>query len=189
MEVVHVTVFRQLLDRVSADVKRHCQAKGYVEGGWLNPLVPQDSVAAWAMAGLLTSQRQFDHYVAVAPEGHVYGYFFEKRGATILSVFVDYPPRRFEALDDLSQISGRRVLILEDDVVSGISLKFVTDALEPYSPTSLALYLGREKDYQQLQNVPPQIEMVFLAEDCLDPALRGQQEAEFARFFEAGGGA
>lgn len=70
------------------------RAKGYVEGRWLNPLVPMDCIAAWAMARQLTESGQFDRYLAIAPEGHVYGYFFERLGVPVLSVFVDYPPRR-----------------------------------------------------------------------------------------------
>ena len=37
---------RQLQDRLLADVRRHCQAKGYREGGSVNNFVPHDCVAA-----------------------------------------------------------------------------------------------------------------------------------------------
>jgi hypothetical protein len=60
-----------LVNRVSAAVREYCRSKGYTEGPWLNPLVPVDCVAAWMMAKRLVGAGQFDHYVAVAPEGHV----------------------------------------------------------------------------------------------------------------------
>jgi hypothetical protein len=75
------------------------------------------------------------------------------------------------------------VLLLEDDVISGESLRLVVAILAPLGPRALALYLGREKEDQQLHNVLPTIEAVYLAEDHLDPADRARHEAEFAEFF------
>jgi hypothetical protein len=173
-----------LIDRVAADVWQHCrQSKGYEDAPYVNPLVPVDCVSALMMARLLIERRIFDHYVSVAPEGHVYGYFFEQLGQSILSVYVDYPPRSFAALDDLSPVRDGRVLILEDDVVSGITLRLVTRALLEHQPRSLSLYLGRLKEHQVLENVCPEIEAVYLAEDHLDPRRREEYEAEFIRFF------
>lgn len=173
-----------LIDRVVADVRQHCrQSKGYEAAPYVNPLVPVDCVSAFNMARLLIEQRMFDHYVSVAPEGHVYGYFFQRLGQPVLSVYVDYPPRRFAALDDLSPIRGGRVLILEDDVVSGITLRLVTRALQEHQPRSLSLYLGRFKEDQIIENVCPEIETMYLAEDHLDPRRREEYEAEFIQFF------
>ncbi len=171
----------ELLQRVARQCVKHCAARGYVDGPNWNPLTPWDSVAALALARLLVGQ--FDHFVAMAPEGHVYGYFFEQLGARVLSVFVDYPPRRLELVEDLSEIQGGRVLLLEDDVISGISLRLAVTELLKYAPASLSLYLGREADYQQVQNVPPEIEAIYLAEQCLDPGERPRHEAEFEAFF------
>lgn len=183
-------ISQQLLDEVASQVRQHCrqhcrQAKGYEEGPWVNPLTPSDSVSAFMMARFLTEEKTFDQYVSVAPEGHVYGYFFERLGVPILSVHVDYSPRRCELLDDLTVLRNARVLILEDDVVSGITLRLVLNALQAYGPRSLALYLGRRKEDQQVESIAPEIESVFFAEDHLDPTLRAQYESEFVRFFEA----
>jgi hypothetical protein len=177
-----IVVSTRLLERVAETVRGHCAAKGYVRGPNWNPLTPQNSVAALAMARALTGPEGFDHYIAVAPEGHVYGFFFERLGARVLSVSVDYPPTRVESADELSAIRGGRVLLIEDDVVSGISLGLVMKEVARDEPISVSLYLGREKDSQQLQNVPPQIDRVYLAEDDLDPAGRGQYESEFLEF-------
>ncbi|MBY0233184.1 MAG: hypothetical protein K2W96_28205, partial [Gemmataceae bacterium] len=67
---------RELLDAVLADIRRHCEAKGYREGEGVNNFVPHDAVAAFGMARLLIAAG-FDHYLAIAPEGHVYGWFLE----------------------------------------------------------------------------------------------------------------
>ena len=174
----------ELLEKVNSQVRQHCrQAKGYEKGPWVNPLVPSDCVSAFAMARALTQPGNFDHYVAVAPEGHVYGFFFQQLGFTVLSVHVDYPPRRCQVLDDLTILRDDRVLILEDDVVSGITLRLVVDAVMGFGPRLLALYLGRPKESQQLEKVPPEIERVFVAEDQLHAMQREQYESEFADHF------
>jgi hypothetical protein len=138
------------------------------------------------MAGFLTKRCALDHCIAIAPEGHVYLYFFKKLGVPVLSVYVDYPPRQCQSLDDLSVIRDRRVLLLEDDVISGVTLRLVVDAVLAASPRSLALYLGRAKEDQILENVPPEVTAVYLAEDCLDLAKRAEYEAGFADAFGCG---
>src|SRR5947199_5468655 len=101
---------RDVLDRVLTDVRKHCHARGYREGPGVNNFVPHDCVAAFGMARLLTGTERFDHYLAIAPEGHIYGYFFECLGVEVLSVFTDYPPSRCESADDLSVLRDGRVL-------------------------------------------------------------------------------
>lgn len=176
----------ELMSRVVADVDKHVrESKGYETESWINPLTPVDSVAAFAMAKYLTEANLFEHCVSVAPEGHVYGYFFKCFGASILSVHVDYPPRRCEVLDNLEVLREKRVLILEDDVASGTTLRHVVNTLKEYEPQSLDLYLGRRKDGQVLEHVDPAIGTVYLAEDLLDPNLREQHETQFVKYFES----
>jgi hypothetical protein len=176
-------ISKRLINRVSDGVQRHCIKKGYKRGPNWNPLTPWDSVAALAMADYLIGSDLFDEYIAIAPEGHVYGYFFEKHEAQVLSVCVDYPPKHVQMVDDLSGIYNRRVLLIEDDIISGISLSLVVQALAEYSPQSISLYLGRSIESQQLQNVPPSITNVCLAEKLLPPSDRAQRETRFIEFF------
>jgi hypothetical protein len=178
---------KELLERVLSEVDKHVRAsKGYETESWINPLAPVDSVAAFTMARVLTEQHRFDVCISVAPEGHVYGYFFEKCfGASILSVHVDYPPRCCHVLDDLDAVRGKRVLILEDDVASGTTLRHVVSAISEYQPRSLELYLGRPKDGQVLEHVDPAIRTVYLAEDFLDLSRREEYESQFVAFFES----
>ena len=173
----------EVIESVSAQILAHVEAKGYGPGPGINPLAPQDCVTAFAMAKHITEGRPFDHYVSIDPEGHVYGYFFEQLGVPVLSVFVDYPPTRFEEIDDLSPIEGGRVLLIEDDVISGTSLRLTVQGLARHSPKSMSLYLGREKEFQLVENVPSEIVPVYLSEEQLAPGLRSQYEREFLGFF------
>lgn len=177
-------VSEQLLNDVASLVDQHIRgSKGFEEESFLNPLTPTDCVAAFGMAQALAQARKFDHLVAVAPEGHVYGYFFQRLGNPVLSVHVDYPPRRCEILDDLEVLRGKRVLILEDDVASGTTLRLVIGALQAYMPASIDLYLGRPKNCQILESIDPTIGSVYLAEDFLDPDRRNAYESQFISFF------
>ena len=174
-----------IMQRVVADVGRHVRcSKGYEVESWINPLTPVNCVAAFAMAKDLIERDAFDICVSVAPEGHVYGYFFHCLGAAVLSVHVDYPPRRCEVLDDLDGIRGKRVLILEDDVASGTTLRHVIRALENYEPLSIDLYLGRPKEAQVVDFIDPAIRKVYLAEEHLDPDDQDLHDSQFILFFE-----
>ncbi len=172
-----------LLGRVLADVRRHCEGKGHREGPGVNNFVPHDAVAALAVARLLVGSGEFDRFVAVAPEGHVYGYFLERLGAEVLAVTVDYPPTRCESSDDLSVLRGGRVLVVEDDVVGGGTLRLVAAHLGRLAPRSLALYLGHTRGVQHLRNVPAEFAKVYPAEDVLDWREQEADEARFVDFF------
>jgi phosphoribosyl transferase-like protein len=177
-------VSRQILDAVLAHVRRYCRSKGYREGPGVNNFVPHDAVAAFGMAELLAAAA-FDCYLAIAPEGHIYGYFFERLGATVLSVLTDYPPTRITIEDDLRAVEGRRVLLIEDDVIGGRTLRLVVEHLRQFRPAELGLYLGHSRGIQHLRNVPPEIARVWVAEDCLSldalPDLERRFEELFAR--------
>ena len=83
---------RTVLKQIPGDVKRYCHSKGYVEGHGINNFIPHDCVAAYQMAKYLITSGSFDHFIAIAPEGHIYSYFFELLGTEVLSLFADYPP-------------------------------------------------------------------------------------------------
>jgi hypothetical protein len=76
-------------------------------------------------------------------------------------------------------------LLIEDDVVSGMSLQLVFNEVARHTPSSVSLYLGREKASHELQIIPRQIGRVYLAEDCLDRADRARHESDFFDFFES----
>ena len=67
-------------------------------------------------------------------------------------------------------------------MVRRVTLRLVVHAFGQHGPRSLALYLGRRKEDQILENVPAEVSAVYLAEDHLRPAERGQDEIDFATF-------
>lgn len=174
---------RQLINALLAEVRRHCQTKGYREGPGVNNFIPHDVVDAYGMAKYLITAG-FDKYLAIAPEGHIYGYFFERMGVPVLSVFTDYPPTRCVAEDDLCVLRDQRVLLIEDDAISGRTLRLVSEHLHQFAPKSLGLYLGHTKGVQHLQNVPDEIDKVYVAEDLLSWGTRSELEREFEDFFQ-----
>ena len=159
-----VETVNKLLTRVHS----YCLEKGVVEGPGVNNLVPHDPVLAWAMARYLVEDIGFDSYVVVEPEGHVYGFFFEELGVSTVRVRVGFPARSCEVLDDLECLRGTRVLVIEDDVIGGATLRLVAGALARFRPASMALYLGHKRWVQSVENVPPTMDPVFVAEDTLD---------------------
>jgi hypothetical protein len=168
---------------VCEDVARYCTGKGYREGVGINNFVPHDAVAAFGMARQLVCEIMFDHYLAVAPEGHIYGYFFERLGCKTTEVYVPYPPVAIRILEDLSVIKNKRILIIEDDIISGRSLQLVVGELLRNKPSEINLFLGHSKGIQHLDNIPLKISRTFIAEDiyaCCDPI---SLEKEFLRYF------
>lgn len=170
-------LYKSVCDRI----REHCQDKGYREVPGVNNFIPHDAIAAFGMAKLLAGK--FDRYVAVAP--HIYGYL-EQLGIQVLSIFTDYPPTRCESQDDLSVLSGRKVLLIEDDVISGKSLQLVIEHLQRFKPASLALYLGHNIGIQHLGNVPEEIrqENIYIAERTLTFDQWHELETEFTAFFK-----
>jgi hypothetical protein len=179
------SAMNELYKKVCEDIRRYCQAKGYREGDGVNNFVPHDAVAAFGMARLLA--HWYDRYVAVAPEGHIYGYFFERLDVPVLSVFTDYPPTRCTSDDDLSVLENQRVLLIEDDVVSGRTLQLVVDYLEQFKPAWLGLYLGHSIGVQHFENIPPQIAQnrVIFSELMLSPNHWKELDVEFPKFFRS----
>ena len=175
---------KSIYSAVCKNVQRYCMAKGYREGDGVNNFTPHDAIASFGMAKLLAGT--FDRYVAVAPEGHIYSYFLERMGIPVLSVFTDYPPTCCTSDEDLAVLENQRVLLIEDDVISGRTLQFVVDFVRQFKPSSLALYLGHNIGIQHLSNVPREIERenIYVAERSLSQKDWMNLEDEFLKFFK-----
>ena len=172
---------------VCTAVKSYCEEKGYREGRGVNNVVPHDAIAAFGMVRHLVavSGVGFDHYLAVAPEGHIYGYFFEQFGAKTMEVYVPYPPDDIQVIDDLSGIGGQRVLVIEDDVISGTSLRIVVTELLRHEPAEIHLFLGHSRGIQHLVNVPVEISRTYLSDEIYTLADVATLEVEFISFFSS----
>jgi len=174
-----------ILSLVLEDIAMHCYNKGYREGPGVNNFIPHDAAAAFEMARTLATR--FDQYVVVAPEGHIYGYFFEQLGIPVLSVFTNYPPTLCTSDDDLSVIKNKKVLLIEDDVVSGHTLRLVVRHLGRFKPASLSLYLGHNAGVQHLENIPKEIarDRILVAEQTLGHDQWMELDAAFTKFFKS----
>jgi hypothetical protein len=58
-------------------------------------------------------------------------------------------------------------LIIEDDVVGGGTLRLVVQELLKFKPRSVSLFLGHSKIFQHFENIPREIDKVYIAEDIL----------------------
>jgi hypothetical protein len=173
-----------VLQNVLRSVRDYCHEMGVLEAPGINNLVPHECVNAYAMARYLVQKVGFDHYVAVAPEGHIYGYFFKRIGIQPLAISVDYPPIKASVLDDLIPIAGGTVLIIEDDVIGGGTLEVVVSELLKFKPRRLSLFLGHSKIFQHFENIPTEIESTFIAEDILSRDDYENREREWAHAME-----
>jgi hypothetical protein len=156
-----------VIQYVLKSVRDYCHERGAWEGPGVNNFVPHDCINAYTMAKYLVQNIGFTHYISVAPEGHIYGYFFSRIGIHPLAVFVDYPPTNLTTFDDLSPIFGGNVLIIEDDVIGGGTLRIVVSELLKLRPRSVSLFLGHNKIFQHFDNIPKEIDKVYIAEDIL----------------------
>jgi hypothetical protein len=136
------------------------------------------------MARYIVQDVGFDHYIVVAPEGHIYGYFFSRIGIQPLSVSVDYPPTKLVGIDDMLQIAGGSVLIIEDDVIGGGTLRITVSELIKCKPHRLSLFLGHSKMFQHFENIPKEIEQVYIAEDRLSKTDYAHREQGFIEEFK-----
>jgi hypothetical protein len=173
-----------VLQYVLEKIRDYCHERGALEAPDVNKFVSHDCANAYAMARYLVQHIGFDHYVSVAPEGHTYGYFFSRIGIQPLTVSVDYPPTKLRAIDDLRQITGGTVLIIEDDVIGGGTLRIVASELIKFKPHRLSLFLGHSKVFQHSENIPKEIEQVYIAEDILSKDHYANRELEFIEEFK-----
>jgi hypothetical protein len=122
----------------------------------------------------------YDVALIVGPEGIAYAPMFEDLGIETLVINIpeDSPdgPRTFTVLSDLERLRGKRVLVVEDDVVSGATLRKILEETAPFSPASFGLFLGYPGQ-QMLGNVPGEFEKVYTTSVDSD-----KDEAVFGEF-------
>jgi len=132
-----------------------------------NQHYPSNPLAAF-IAAREAVQKGFDVALIVGPEGFAYEPFFIDLG--LATVAVNIPESRIDetrttiACGDLSVLKGKRVLIVEDDVRTGATLKKIIDISNTYVPQELGLYLGLPKTFQRMENIPSNFKDVFVAD-------------------------
>ncbi|MFO1520412.1 MAG: phosphoribosyltransferase, partial [bacterium] len=137
-----------------------------------NPHFPASYTASFRSAQQALRQK-YDVALIVGPEGFAYEPIFEDLG--LPSIAVNIPeadfngPRSFQSFDDLSALKGKRVLVVEDDVQSGATLRALLEALAPHAPSFLGLYLGAPPNRQITANIPKAFKRVVVTQ--IDEAL------------------
>ena len=107
----------------------------------------------------------YDAALIVGPEGFSFQPIFED--LDVPTVAINIPEADFDgertlvAFDDLSQLKGKRVLVVEDDVRSGATLKKVLEALEGHRPAHLGIFLGSYSFAQKKENIPAEFKDVY----------------------------
>ena len=133
-----------------------------------NPHVPVSPLGAFVAAHKAV-QNGFDVVVIVGPEGFAYEPYFKDLGLSTVAVNIPESlpdePRSFRALDDLSVLQGKRVLVVEDDVRTGATLETLLEKIKPYAPEKFGLYLGQPIAFQEQANIPQEFKNTFIASD------------------------
>src|SRR4029434_3908582 len=126
------------------------------------------SYAASFRAAQKAVKGKYDVALIVGPEGFSYEPIFQDLGLATLAVNIpeaNFGGRRSIAIfDDLSRLTGKRVLVLEDDVRSGATLRKLLEEIKIYEPGYLGLYLGLPSIRQMTQNIPPEFRKVYVTE-------------------------
>ncbi|MBF0105997.1 MAG: phosphoribosyltransferase [Deltaproteobacteria bacterium] len=121
------------------------------------PTIPQSYTAAF-----LTAQAAFedgyDVALIVGPEAFSFEPLFVDLGISTVAVNIpeiDYDgDRTLTILDSLSKLKGKKVLVVEDDIRSGATLRALVKGLQPALPKKLGLFLGLPIARQRLESIP-----------------------------------
>lgn len=137
-----------------------------------NEHIPHSFTSAFRTAKEALERGGYDVALLVGPEGFAYEPIFRDLGIPTVAVNIpesDFGGRRtLKKFDDLSKLRGKRVLVVEDDVHSGATLRRLLRTLNQYGTTRLGLYLGSTARHQNVSNVPPQFRHIYVAEANLD---------------------
>jgi|GEM_PF-1186706 len=125
-------------------------------------------------AAFRTAQRAvedgYDVGLVVGPEGFAYEPILRDLGLDTVALNIpeaDFDgARTLTSFDDLAQLEGKRVLVIEDDVRSGATLRKVIEALAPHMPARLGLYLGNDEEHQIIESIPKVFSVHYLTKNA-----------------------
>lgn len=126
-----------------------------------------------------------DIALIVGPEGFAYEPYFKDFGVRTIAVNIPESgvdeQRTIKIFDDLSILRGKKVLVVEDDVQTGATLKKLLEHLKKHDTAQLSLYLGLTEAFQKKENIPSQFEKIYTAQE--DHTTDGQ----FVTYLESRG--
>ncbi len=127
--------------------------------------IPHKQLEAVTTSRELVESGRYDLGLSVEPEGCAYAYFFEMQGMRVLHVFADFDGKGgidYRETERLDPLRGKNVLIIEDDVQSGLTLRTVLGRIGRFGASSFGLYLGNLGGFQNTPAIPPQITRVHM---------------------------
>ncbi len=129
---------------------------------------PSNPLAAFDAARKAVGE-DFDAALIVGPEGFAYEPYFRDFGLPTAAVNIpesgEDESRTIRLFDDASTLRGKRVLVVEDDVHTGATLRKLLEWLMPQNPARLGLYLGQPEQFQRVTKIPQAFAAVYLAEE------------------------
>lgn len=144
-----------------------------------NSHYPSNPLAAFTAAQTAV-KKGFDVALIIGPEGFAYEPYFRDLGLPTLAINIPESGedefRTVELLDNLSELQGKRVLVVEDDVHTGATLQKLLEQLKSYIPKRLGLYLGQPERFQKTINIPPEFEDTYIAKDVNQTVTKEFQE-------------
>ncbi|PIR47074.1 MAG: hypothetical protein COV07_00925, partial [Candidatus Vogelbacteria bacterium CG10_big_fil_rev_8_21_14_0_10_45_14] len=110
----------------------------------------------------------FEVALIVGPEGFAYEPYFLDQGVQTVALNIpESAPgvtREITGSEDLAVLQGKRVLVVEDDVRTGATLKKIIEHLSAnVTCASLGLYLGQPAEYQEMSNIPAEFKELYVA--------------------------
>lgn len=151
----------ELLEKFSMD-EAHLYSQQH---GWGRIFKPHTLLESSLNAERIIRSGEIDIGLSVEPEGCAYAYFFETLGLDVLHVYAEFDGKGgidFQLAQPLDALRGRRVLLIEDDIRTGLTLRTVLDGIKGVGAKSFSLFLGNNLPYQNLGSVPPQVIRTYL---------------------------
>lgn len=156
------------------------EAREYaVRHGHGKTFIPHGILESAANSWKIIEGKTVDIGLSIEPEGCAYAYFFDAQGMKVLHVFADFDGNGgidYRKIDELGNLEGKRVLLIEDDVQSGITLRTVLRQIAGAGAASYSLFLGNRSLYQNLGSVPRTVSKVYL--NGSESSCSGRDEME-----------
>lgn len=180
---INLRILYDLAERVvKAEISDYVRIHGHGKD-----FFPQLLRDAFTSARRIVESGVVDIGLSVEPEGCGYSYFFELHGLKVLHVFADFDGKggiEYRETEDLAVLRGKRVLLIEDDVRTGQTLRAVLANIVRLDIAKLEIFLGNGTFYQNTSALPPPISRFYLNRGEEDINLYDAEDRAFVSFVE-----
>lgn len=129
-----------------------------------NEHIPHDYLASFETA-VSAAKEGYDYALIVGPEGLAYAPMFLDLGIPIKVVNIPESTgskRSFKAFFKMRELKNKRVLVVEDDIHTGLTLKKLLEKFGKNTPAKLGLFLGSNPYHQWEYNIPPEFQHIHM---------------------------